>query len=202
MIERAIPHLLGMSVWGFRSPLQAGSDFEVIIGAKCNGSCDLSGRRITILDESSTMLATSRLDDLDERDKESRFYKTSIPMKVPAETRIHVWKVRFDNSDFEYEHEGTEHDFMFTVIDKLFRTINVKIVDMETREPIQSASVSFVHEGWVPYEQRTNEMGLAEIQVPDGEYQINIAKIRYTINRVAVVVENENAYFEIPLRRY
>ncbi|MDR1184087.1 MAG: hypothetical protein LBK67_04750 [Coriobacteriales bacterium] len=195
-----VPHSLGVSVSGFRSPLPVGSDFDIVVGAKCSGNCNLGGLKVVVLDADSAYLASARLSETGGQTREYPLYSATVAMRTPAEPGIYRWIVRVYGDALKLAHADVEQSFFFTAIDNPFRKIQVVVADMETSESVHQASVSFVHGGWLPFEQRTDEHGVAEIQIPDGEYQISIAKVGYPINRVTVFVSENKTLFEIPLR--
>jgi hypothetical protein len=195
-----VPHSLGLSVSGFRSPVPVGSEFDIVIGTKCNGGCDLSGLKAVVLDEDGTRLASALLGKADRQAKKHPLYSATVTVRAPTEAGICRWKACVYGDALKPPHADAEQGFFFTATDSPFRKIRAVITDRETSEPVHQASVSFVHGGWVPFEQRTDMQGVAEIRAPDGEYQVSVAKVGYPINRVTVVVSEDTAFFEIPLR--
>ena len=173
----ARPHATSMAVWDVPSPVVLNADFNLKVGVGCSSACNLAGRAVEIYDHQGIKVAGCNLGDLP-WSATGALYWVEAPLKAPAAGGCYQWTVKFPKPDLELAHEGTAHTFTFGTAEPPEHDVTVEVIDQNTGTPIRNADVT-LHSSGTPYGNRTDDAGIARLNVPKGEYHLYVYKRFY-----------------------
>jgi predicted class III extradiol MEMO1 family dioxygenase len=79
----------------------------------------------------------------------------------------------------ELPHEGASYTFAFVTARQPEHVVTVEVIDKDVKTPIKNARILLhPHKGYV-YRNRTDERGVARVNVPKGEYRLYVLKDDY-----------------------
>jgi hypothetical protein len=170
------PHAIRISVLEAPSPVGYGAAFEIKVGVRCSGACDLTGMQVEVFDDSGEPAASGALGPVPWATADG-LYGAVIALIAPdAESRF-VWRVSLPGQQLAHDHAETGCSFAFSVAGQPEHLVTVKVVDRETGTPVSGARVILrpsTYRG-CEYEDQTGDDGMARIRVPSGEYRIGAA---------------------------
>ena len=182
------PHTISMAVWSVPEPAIAqGDSFTVKVGVRCSAGCALGGAPIHICDDSGAVLASAVLSDRPWTGT-SALYWTDVELHAPAAEGLYNWTARFTGGDDSSPHTETSHPFGVRTTRPPEHTVTVEVmqIDNGTATPVPDAVV-ILH----PYRARTDEKGLATLEVPKGQYRLTVSKVGYLDHQTDVVVDGD-----------
>jgi hypothetical protein len=168
-----VPHDTSLAVWDVPSPIVRGAAFEITVGAKCSVSCALAGAVIEIRDESDRLMGSGVLGD-GALSETSALHATTIALKAPATCALHFWVASFAPCALPLPHHHATSRFSFVTVGEPEHAVSLKVVNRETRAPIEGAYVSLgVHRAV------TDRMGTAKLFVPKGAFPVVVTSAGY-----------------------
>jgi hypothetical protein len=168
----AKPHATSMAVWDVPSPVMYNAGFNLKVGVGCSAACKLTGQEVEIYDHQGAKVAMGTLGDLPWSATRA-LYWVEVPLKAPGTGEYYQWTVKFPKPDMELAHEGTAHTFAFGTASPPEHVVTVEVIDKYTGTPIRNAQVT-LHSSGTPYGDRTDDAGVARLNVPKGEYQLYV----------------------------
>jgi hypothetical protein len=197
---KTTPHGTSLAAWDIPSPVVTGTRFEIKAGAKSASGCDLRGTGIAVYDETGAELAHGHLQDAPWPGT-SALYWTTLELIAPAREGLCSWSIKFATPEIELPHDSSSTEFSFVVRRPPEHRLTVRVVEKETRAPVENALVRLG-----AYRAATDQSGIAEVDMPKGTFDLVIWKVGYenptqTMNvseDVSVVVEVEKLPEENP----
>ena len=177
------PHATSLAVWDIPTPVVIGTLFEIKVGAKSSGDCELSGRAIEVCDQSGATLAEAKLGDTPWPGT-TGLYWTAVELQPPADEGLSTWSVQFAATELELPHEGASANFNVTAARPPEHRLTVKVVTKETSEPIDEA---YIRIG--AYRAMTDPSGLALVELPRGTYELTVWKAGFEVPDQPVQVD-------------
>ena len=96
------------------------------------------------------------------------------------------WSVQFGASEPGSPHRESSATFTFRTAKPAEHSVSVEVVHEETKDPLESADVRLGI-----YGARTDERGLASLEVPKGTYEVDAWKTGFeTVPRIVEVTED------------
>ena len=133
------PHATSLAVWDIPSPVVIGTLFEIKVGAKSSGDCELAGRAIEVCDQSGATLARGRLGDTPWPGTTGLYWTQRSSCGARRTKDLSTWSVRFAATELELPHEGASANFNVTAARPPEHRLTVKVVAKETSDPIDEA---------------------------------------------------------------
>jgi hypothetical protein len=181
------PHEMSLAVWAIPSPVLTRQPFTIKVGAKSTAACDLSGTRISICDESGTVLASDSLGETPWPGTTALYWK-EFELVAPAEAGILSWSVVFSAADVRVPHSGASSRFSIATVPPPEHRLTVRVFERETLRPIENAHVRLG-----AYRAATSGSGIAELMLPKGVYTIDVWKSGYEAPTTPVTVDDDLA---------
>jgi hypothetical protein len=172
------PHVTSLLVWDAPSPVALNSKFKLKAGVKCSAGCRLTGEKVEVYDQEGCRVVMSTLGDVPWRDT-AALYWTEIELEAPSEEGFYRWEARFPKPDLELPHEEAAHTFAFRTTKPLDHVLTVEVIDTDKKTPVKNALVSLYSHGGTPYRGRSDETGVARVNVPKGEYRLTVVMSDY-----------------------
>jgi hypothetical protein len=166
-------HDIRVQAWGAPTAIPAGQTFQVKVGIKCSSGCDLSGQGFDIVNEAGNVLATGIVGQETWKGTKGLFY-TDVEVTAPGAEGYEDWRVQAHPSDAELPHDEGSTKFGVKTVPAPKHTVRVTALDQEKGEPIAGLQV-LMH----PFRAFTDERGVAEVRVPEGEYRLYVSGLRY-----------------------
>jgi hypothetical protein len=166
------PHPTSMAVWNVKSPFVVGSDFEIIVGAKCGLGCSLANQEVEVYDEKDNLVATGRLSN-EIYSSSLDLYWTTVKLKAPEQLGSFTWTAKLPTPD-DCHHECS-YTFSFSTSELPDCEVTVRVLEKETGDPIGNAQVTLRPKLYTGF---TNEQGEVRLHVPRGEYKVSINAAR------------------------
>ena len=173
--SRAIPHPTSIAVWDVPSPVAINSPFKIRAGLKCLVSCHLTGQMVFVRDEEGLLVGQGKLSDTPWPGT-SALYGTTVNLTAPTKEGTRSWTVIFSSREAEISHEDATAAFSFLAVRPPDHTVTVTVVEKETQAPLQNVQVRLGL-----YQASTDEHGLARLEVPRGEYNLDLWKVGYEV---------------------
>ena len=105
-------------------------------------------------------------------------YYTDVDLSAPDAEGLHVWEAKAPvdglAEGLDIPHAECIARFSVRVVPTPECLLTVVAIDMESQTPVQGAKV-VVH----PYKAFTDERGVAEVRVPEGEYRLFVSGKKY-----------------------
>jgi hypothetical protein len=185
-----IPHATSLAVWSIPSPVVMGSTFAIEIGAKSSAGITLAAERVEVRDESGIVVAHGSLGE-QPYPGTAALYWTSVHLAAPAREGLHKWSVEFEPRGPDLPHERGSTTFSVAVVGEPEHRLTIKVIEPGTSSPIADAEVRLG-----AYRAATNPLGIAEVDMPKGVYELNIWKVGYEAPTRTVCVD-KNILIEI-----
>jgi hypothetical protein len=191
-----IPHATSLAVWSIPSPVVMGSTFAIEIGAKSSAGITLAAERVEVRDESGIMVAHGCLGE-QPYPGTAALYWTSVHLAAPAREGLHKWSVEFEPREADLPHERTSTTFSVPVVKPPEHRLTIKVTEKETSAPIANAQVRVG-----AHRAATDPLGLAEVDMAKGVYELDIWKVGYAASTRTVRLDNnmlvEVEVFSVP----
>jgi hypothetical protein len=179
------PHMTSMAVWDVPTPVVLGASLDIKIGAKCDAQCSMEGQKFAVYDHEDVKVASGTLGG-DPWPRATALYWTELQLQAPKAEGLYRWTVKLEEPDLPLAHQVTSYSFVFRTVKQPERVVTVKVLDTETREPVEEAVV-LLH----PYRAKTDVNGLARIEVAQGEYELNVTKGNYGLFQLNLTVDRD-----------
>ena len=177
------PHSISMAVWDIPVTVQLNTAFKVKVGIKCSAECNLTGNKIEIYDQEGDKASTEKLGGIPWPGT-SALYWTEVELKAPNTEGNYTWQAKFTKPDIEIPHLETGSSFGFKVVNPPECTVTVEVIDKDEQTSIKDAYV-ILH----PYRTKTDESGIARLEVAKGGYQLYVTgEDKYEIFETTVLV--------------
>ncbi len=179
------PHSTHVVVWDAPSTIECGEKFSVKLGVKCSAECRPEGWTVEVRDQHGKERATATLSG-EPWPGTSALYYAEVELSAPDTEGLYTWEAKAladgladgaaggpaDGPDIQ--HAECIARFGVRVVPTPECLLTVVAIDMENQTPVKGAKVS-VH----PYRTFTDERGVAEVRVPEGEYRLFVSGKNY-----------------------
>jgi hypothetical protein len=183
-MEEVQVHPTSLAVWDIGNPIEAGTAFNVKIGAKCHDGCNLAGCHVMVLDTQDKVMATGILSD-DVYSDTVRLYWVEVELSAPDVPGQHIWKVLLpemtentavpeSESSQTPSHAAASASFSLNVVNAADNELTIVTVDKDSQQPVANAHVMLR-----PYSGYTDSDGLLRLRVSKGSYRLCITVNRY-----------------------
>lgn len=149
--------------------------FRVKVGVKCSATCLLAGQLIEIYDEAGNPVGKSRLDETPWPGT-SALYVADVELAAPSTEGIALWSARFAAAESGLPHDQASATFSFRTARAPEHRVTVQVTDKETEAPLENAEVRLGL-----YRTSTDARGLANLDVPEGVYDLEAWKAGYAM---------------------
>ena len=186
-------HTTRVVVWDLPSTIECGEKFSVKLGVKCSSECRPDGWTVEVRDEEGRKRATATLSD-EPWPGTAALYYAEVDLSAPDTEGLYAWQAKApalgpadDVADNPAEgladdladglgipHAECSARLGVRVVPAPNCLLTVVAIDMESQTPVQGAKV-VVH----PYTAFTDERGVAEVKVPEGEYRVFVSGKKY-----------------------
>ncbi len=167
------PHGTSLAAWAIPSPVVTGSRFEIKVGAKSSGGCQMNGAAIEVCDETDAVVARGRLQETPWPGT-SGLYWTPVELVAPVTEGLCSWSVGLAAAQLELPHEAARSRFDVAVVKPPEHSLTVKVIEKDTAYPIENAQVRLG-----AYRATTDRAGLAQLRMPKGHYELDVWKVGY-----------------------
>jgi hypothetical protein len=174
-----------LAVWDIRSPVIIGESFRVKVGVKSSRACALKGATVELLDSTGERKGIGRLGDCP-WEGTTALYWTEIEAAAPQKEGPACWSVRFAAANSNLPHDHALADFTFVASRPPDRKLIIRIFDRETRTPIDEAQVRLGC-----FRTVTNASGLAEVEIPDGCYEVKAWMVAHELCPTTIEVTED-----------
>jgi hypothetical protein len=185
-------HATSVEVWDVPSPIGLGDEFEIKVGVRCSSDCVLAGQTIEIYDHEGTEAGTGTLSD-DPLPDTTALYWAEMELKAPAVEGRHRWTVNFPQPDPDSPHEEASSTFTFVTARHPEHVVTIQVVDKDAKTPTANAHVRLRPRAYrgSTYMVRTDEDGVARLNVPRGVYQLYAWGEQYEKMLPSIEVESD-----------
>ena len=178
-----------MVVWDEPPTVERGEGFSVKLGVRCSSECRPDGWTVEVRDQDGKKRATATLSG-EPWPGTAALYYAEVDLSAPATEGVHEWEAKAladgaagalvdgaaggpaDGPDIQ--HAECTARFGVRVVPKPECLLTVVAIDRESQTPVKGAKV-VVH----PYKVFTDERGVAEVRVPQGEYRLFVSGKSY-----------------------
>lgn len=182
-------HSRQVVVWDTPPVVECGQAFTLKAGVKCGSECPPSGWRLEIRDDLGNRLAATTLSE-EPWTGTAALYYAEVALTAPATAGVHSWVAIVPASGHEGSAETPHEEARVSFNVRSARApecrLRITAIDQETRAPVRGAKV-VAH----PYRSLTDEAGVAELQLPKGEYRIFVSGRDYCPFRHDAVVDED-----------
>ncbi len=179
------PNATSLAVWAVPSPVVMGERFSVKVGAKSAAGCELGGRRIQISDQSGRLLGQGQL-QATPWPGTSALYWTEVEVLSPDREGMFWCTVNFAADDVETPHEGSSSKFSVAIVRPPEHRLTIEVLEKDTKAPIEDAQVRLG-----AYGAATDPSGRAEVELPNGSYELTVWKVGYDTPGLTVDVHDD-----------
>jgi len=163
------PHDTRVVVWDKPAVVERGKRFAVRVGAACSSKCAPAGWRVEVRDHEGERRATATLGD-DPWPGTDALHHAEVALVAPDVEGLHTWEAAASTEGLEVAHTGGRVRFGVRVVSAPACRLTVVAVDAESGRPVEGARV-VAH----PYRSVTDERGVAELEVPAGQYRLFVS---------------------------
>jgi hypothetical protein len=174
-------HEASLAVWDVPSRTVTGRRFRVKVGAKCSAGCELTGGEIEVKNETGATVSSDKLGETPWLGT-SGLYWAEVDLAAPAKEGVHAWSATLASAP----HQGASSCFSFLTVEPPEHTVTVRVIDRDTKAPVQDVAVRLG-----VYRASTGENGLAEIETAKGVYDLIIHKVGYETSPRTVEVTGD-----------
>jgi len=185
-----IPHATSLAVWSVPSPVVTGERFVIAIGAKSSAGIAFAAEHVEIRDELGEVVAEGCLGEAPYPGS-TALYWTTVEMAAPAREGLHTWSVEFEPREPDLPHKCGSTRFSVLVVRPPEHRLTIKVIEKGTSAPIADVQVRLG-----AYWAATDPLGLAEVDLPKGVYDLDIWKVGYEAPTGTVRLE-ENMLVEV-----
>ena len=108
-----------------------------------------------------------------------------MELEVPDVEGHYTWEVKFPKQDLEPAHAEAAGTFSFSTASPPDHQVIVSVINKDSRAPVSEALV-ILH----PYRCKTDQHGLAKVDVPKGGYELYVSKNMYQTSHSTVWAED------------
>ena len=181
----SVSHPTSMAVWAVPSPVITGDPFNVMIGVRCSALCSLTGQRIQVCDEAGTPIGGGRLSETPWPGTEG-LYTAEVTLTAPDREGMFSWSAQLRITRSDPPHRESVTSFTFRAAEPPEHSVTVTVIQEDVRHPLNDAEVRFG-----VYRARTDEHGLAILEVAKGTYQMDAWKTGFeTVPQTVEVIED------------
>jgi hypothetical protein len=160
-----------IAVWAISSPVVAGSRFAIEIGAKSSAGIALTAEYAEVRDECGAVVARGCLGKTPYPGT-TALYWTTVELVAPTEEGPCTWCVAFEPKELDIPHKCASSTFSFSVVRPPEHRLTVKVIDQDTSLPIADVQVRLG-----AYRAVTDQEGLAQVEMSEGIYDLDIWKV-------------------------
>jgi hypothetical protein len=171
--EEMQPHGTQVIVWDVPATIECGETFSVKVGVKCSSECRPEGWTVEVLDNGGNRQASAATSGEPWPDTAGLHY-AEVELSAPDKEGLYAWEARAPVDDLDIPHDRSVISFGVRVVSTPECLLTVVAVDLESQTPVEGAKV-VVH----PYKTLTDERGVAEVRVPQGEYRVFVSGKTY-----------------------
>jgi hypothetical protein len=182
-----VAHRTSLLVWGAPTAVPAGADFNVMIGLKCSGGCNLAGHRVAFSDASGAAVGEFTM-SADTIAGTSGLYQASATLRAPGLMGLQSWEARIEGNTEGVPHEPATARLSLNVVAAPEHRVEIEVTDAHTRAPLRNATV-LLH----PFRALTDEKGLATLHVAKNEYTLMVSAARHDPISRPITVERDYA---------
>ena len=183
-----------MAVWGVPAPVVMDGPFKVKVGVKCSAACKLTGQFVEVSDELGSKICGGRLGEAPWLGT-SGLYVAEVSLAAPATEGVCRWSVAFVGDKLPSPHEGTGATFSFRTAKPPQHRLTVKVTERDVGTPLTRVEVFMG-----VYRASTDECGLANLELPKGNYELKVRKRGYqTLPMTVEVVTDVTVQIEASL---
>jgi hypothetical protein len=178
-----IPHGTSLAVWSIPSPVVTGAKFAIEIGAKSSAGIALVAEHVEVRNESGEVVAQGYLGETPYPGT-TALYWTTVELAAPAREGLHTWSVEFEPRELDLPHERTSTTFGVSVVRPPEHRLTIEVIEKDTSTPITGALVRLG-----VYRAVTDPLGFAELDMPEGVYDLHVWKVGYETPTRAVLLD-------------
>ena len=179
------PHSTSVVVWDVPSTIECGEGFSVKLGVKCSSECRPDGWTVEVRDQDGKKRATATLNG-EPWPGTAGLYYTEVDVSAPDTEGLYAWEAKAPVDGLDIPHAECIAPFSVRVVPTPECLLTVVAIDMESQTPVKGAKV-VGH----PYRAITDERGVAEVRVPEGEYRLFVSGSNYFPFRSACDVKTD-----------
>ncbi len=168
------PHSTRVVIWDVPSTIECGEKFSVKLGVKCSSECQPDGWTVEVRDQDGKKRATATLSG-EPWPGTAALYYTEVDLSTPDTEGLYAWEAKAPVDGLDIPHTECIARFGVRVVPTPECLLTVVAIDMESQTPVKGAMV-VVH----PYRAFTDERGVAEVRVPEGEYRLFVSGKNYS----------------------
>ena len=157
------------------SPLVIGRSAKAKVGAKCSAGCDLTGHEIELLDGAGRVIVRSRLGG-EVLSGTSGLHWTEMEFVAPSAVGAHTCTATLVHGEARLE-------FTFIIVPPPECSVTIQILEQRTNTPLPDVDVRFGI-----YRASSNEQGRANVELPTGNYTVNVWKMGYQLFSTDIIV--------------
>jgi hypothetical protein len=166
-------HSTSVVVWDVPSTIECGEGFSVKLGVKCSSECRPDGWTVEVRDQDGKKQATGTLSGEPWPGTAALYYR-EVDLSAPDTEGLHAWEAKAPADGLDIPHAECIAGFGVRIVPVPECLLTVVAIDMESQTPVKGAKV-VVH----PYKAFTDERGVAEVRVPEGEYRLFVSGKNY-----------------------
>jgi hypothetical protein len=182
--NRIVPRVTSLAVWSIPSPVVMGENFVIEIGAKSSAGISLAAELVEVRDETGAVVAEASLGETPFSGTKS-LYWTRVELTAAAREGLRTWSVEFEPRKPDLPHEGTSTTFSVLVVKPPEHRLTIKVMEKQTSVPIADVQVRVG-----AYGATTDGLGLAQVDIPGGVYELGIWKVGYEAPARTLRIDN------------
>jgi hypothetical protein len=186
------PHATRLVIWDVPSTIASGETFRFKVGISCTSGCPQQGREFTVFDEDRQPVAAGRMDG-NVWPGPTALTFAEVEVVAPGRQGLHNWEVevpasniRVPTADVPLAHDGVSSTFAVRFVAPPDSVVRVRVTDKESRAPLEGATVVAF-----PYRAVTDEAGVAVLNVPRGQYRLQVSRSKYLAFGSSIEVTGE-----------
>jgi hypothetical protein len=162
----AAQHRTSLAVWDLASPLVIGRSARMKVGAKCSADCQLTDHEIEIHDQTGATIARANLGAAPLAGTSS-LYWTELDFRAPAAPGTYTWEATSAHGD-------AFSNFTLITVPPPDHRLTIFVRDKTTQAPLPDVELRLG-----VYRASSDDRGLAAIELPKGNYTLNVWKVGY-----------------------
>lgn len=182
-----VAHKTSLLAWGAPATVPSGRDFNVTIGLKCSGGCNLAGHRVTFSDASGAAVGEFTM-GADTLPGTSGLYQRSATLRAPDLPGLQSWLARIEGNTDGVPHEPASAHLSLNVVAAPEHTVEIKVTNSHTREPLRNATV-LLH----PFRAVTDVQGRATLHVAKSDYTLMVSAARHDAISRPITIDGDYA---------
>ncbi len=171
--SRVVAHVTSLAVWSIPSPVVMGDRFAIKVGAKSSAGIALATERVEIRDEFGVVVGQACLGETP-FPQTTALHWTTVELTAPSRDGLRTWSIDFEPKGTDLPHVRATTTFSTSVVRPPEHRLTIRVVEKDTSAPIADAHVRLG-----AYRAATSPLGLAELDMPAGVYELDIWKVGY-----------------------